>query len=321
MSSELSNLKIIFAGTPDFSVPPLQALMDSEHQLVAVYTQPDRPSGRGRKLKPSPVKQCALQHGIPVHQPSSLKNEDTQKILLAHQADLMVVVAYGLILPAEVLQAPTLGCINIHASLLPRWRGAAPIQRAILAGDKQSGVTIMQMDKGLDTGDMLLKKNCIIETGDTGSSLHDRLSAMGAEALIEVLPMIINKTLQAEAQNNGEANYAEKLNKAEALLDWQQTAESLRNKINAFNAWPVAQTEIKLKDKIQMLRIWQAQATADVSTQKPGTVLQCNKQGIDVATGDKVLRLLSVQLPGGKPMPVHAFVNAYDITGKVLGSL
>lgn len=321
MRDTLSNatLKIIFAGTPDFSVPPLQALIDSEHEVVAVYTQPDRPSGRGRKLKPGPVKQCALDHDIPVYQPLSLRDKDAQKILIEHDADLMVVVAYGLILPIEILQAPKLGCINIHASLLPRWRGAAPIQRAILAGDKQSGVTIMQMDVGLDTGDMLFKKICAIEMDDTGSSLHDRLSIMGAEALIETLPMIINKTIQPETQNNDEACYAEKLNKAEALLDWQQTAQSLQHKINAFNAWPVAQTEIKFKDKIQMLRIWQAMVVDETSTKTPGTVLKCDKKGIDVATSDQVLRLLSVQLPGGKPMQANAFVNAHDITGTLLG--
>jgi len=316
----MPRLKIIFAGTPDFSVPPLQALIDSEHQVVAVYTQPDRPAGRGRKLKPGPVKQLALQHDIPVHQPQSLRTEDAQKILIEHNADLMVVVAYGLILPIEILQAPQLGCINIHASLLPRWRGAAPIQRAILAGDKESGVTIMQMDVGLDTGDMLLKKHCAIEADDTGSSLHDRLSVMGAEALIETLPMLINQTVQPEPQNDDDACYAEKLNKAEALLDWQQTAEQLRNKINAFNAWPVAQTEIKLKDKVQMLRVWQATVISESSAKTPGTVLKCDKHGIDVATADQVLRLLKVQLPGGKPMEVHAFVSAHDITGLVLGS-
>ena len=315
----MPRLKIIFAGTPDFSVAPLQALIDSEHQVVAVYTQPDRPAGRGRKLKLGPVKQLALQHDIPVHQPQSLRDDDAQKIFVEHNADLMVVVAYGLILPIEILQAPRLGCINIHASLLPRWRGAAPIQRAILAGDKESGVTIMQIDVGLDTGDMLLKKYCAIEADDTGSSLHDRLSAMGAQALMEALPMLINNSAHPEPQNDDEACYAEKLNKAEALLDWQQNAEQLRNKINAFNAWPVAQTEINFKDKIQMLRIWQATVISENSVAAPGTVLKCDKQGIDVATGDYVLRLLKVQLPGGKPMEVHAFVNAHDITGSVLG--
>lgn len=315
----MSPLNIIFAGTPDFSVPPLQALIESEHQLLAVYTQPDRPAGRGRKLKPSPVKQRALENGIAVYQPQTLKDEQAQQILIDHNADLMVVVAYGLILPIEILQAPKLGCINIHASLLPRWRGAAPIQRAILAGDKETGVTIMQMDIGLDTGDMLLKKNAPIESDDTGSSLHDRLSVMGADALMQTLPMLIDHSVKAEPQNNELACYAEKLNKAEALLDWQQTAESLRNKIQAFNAWPVAQTEIVLKDKTQMLRIWQAEVLAETSHQIAGTVLNCSKQGIDVATADHVLRLLTVQLPGGKPMQAHAFVNAHDITGTVLG--
>lgn len=314
-----STLKIIFAGTPEFSVPPLQAIINSDHQIVAVYTQPDRPAGRGRKLMPGPVKQCALQHNIPVYQPLSLKDKDAQKILIEHDADLMVVVAYGLILPVEVLQAPRLGCINIHASLLPRWRGAAPIQRAIVAGDKASGVTIMQMDKGLDTGDMLFKKTCPIEMDDTGSSLHDRLSVMGAQALIEILPKIINQTVKPEPQNNEQACYAEKLNKSEALLDWQQTAQSLQHKINAFNAWPVAQTEIKLKDKRQMLRIWQAVVLTETSSKTPGTVLKCDKQGIDVATADYILRLLTVQLPGGKPMQAQAFVNAHDISGIVLG--
>lgn len=315
----MSKLKIIFAGTPEFSVPPLQALLDSEHQIIAVYTQPDRPSGRGRKLKPGPVKQCALENDIPVYQPLSLKDEQAQKILIDHDADLMVVVAYGLILPIDILQAPKLGCINIHASLLPRWRGAAPIQRAILAGDKESGVTIMQMDAGLDTGDMLLKKHCPIEVDDTGSSLHDRLSLLGAEALMETLPMLIHKSAKPESQDNDLACYAEKLNKAEALLDWQQSAQSLCNKIQAFNAWPVAQTEIILKDKTQMLRIWQAEVLTETSNQAAGTVLKCDKKGIDVATTDHVLRLLSVQLPGGKPMLAHAFVNAHDITGLVLG--
>jgi methionyl-tRNA formyltransferase len=317
----MSILKIIFAGTPDFSVAALQALIDSEHQLVAVYTQPDRPAGRGRKLKPGPVKQLALEQGISVYQPVSLKAVAAQEILIAHQADLMVVVAYGLILPLQILQAPRLGCINIHASLLPRWRGAAPIQRAILAGDKTSGVTIMQMDKGLDTGGILWEKTCAISVQDTASILHDRLSILGAEVLIETLPKLINQSLQAQPQNNNEACYAAKLNKAEALLDWRQTALCLRNKINAFNAWPVAQTQIKLKNKLQMLRIWRAEVTPTSSAKAPGTVLTCDKHGIDVATGDTVLRLLEIQSPGGKPMAAQAFANAHDITGVVLGAV
>jgi len=315
-------LKIIFAGTPDFSVPPLQALIDSPHEVVAVYTQPDRPAGRGRKLTPSPVKACAIENNIPVYQPEKLRQAEDQQPLIDLQADLMVVVAYGIILPKVILDAPRLGCFNIHASLLPRWRGAAPIQRSILAGDVETGITIMQMDVGLDTGDMLLKKVCPIADDDTGSSLHDRLSIMGAEALMEILPAIANETLQPEKQDDSQANYAEKLQKAEAIVDWSKSASEIKAQVNAFNAWPVAQTPIDLKQdgKPQMMRIWQAQLTdVDVGSEPPGKVLNCNKQGIDVATGDGVLRLMKIQMPGKKPMDVPAFVNANDITGMQLG--
>ena len=315
-------LKIIFAGTPDFSVPPLQALIDSPHEVVAVYTQPDRPAGRGRKLTPSPVKACALEHGIPVYQPEKLRQAEDQQPLIDLQADLMVVVAYGIILPKVILDAPRLGCFNIHASLLPRWRGAAPIQRSILAGDEETGITIMQMDVGLDTGDMLLKKVCSIADDDTGSSLHDRLSIMGAEALMEILPAIANGTLQPEKQDDSLANYAEKLQKAEAIINWTKPASDIKAQVNAFNAWPVAQTPIDLKQdgNPQMMRIWQAQlADGVVGAEPPGKVLNCNKQGIDVATGDGVLRLMKIQMPGKKPMDVPAFVNANDITGMQLG--
>ena len=319
----VSPLKIIFAGTPDFSVPPLQALIDSPHEVVAVYTQPDRPAGRGRKLSPGPVKVCAQEHGLTVMQPEKLKSSEEQQPLLDLKADLMVVVAYGIILPEAILNAPRLGCINIHASLLPRWRGAAPIQRAILAGDKETGITIMQMDIGLDTGDMLLKKSCAIEPDDTGSRLHDRLSMMGAEALMEALPGISSASLTGEKQDDTQANYASKLHKSEALIDWSQSASSIQQQVNAFNAWPVAQTPIDIKNngKPQMLRIWQAQALNDdkAKTAKPGQVINCDKQGIYVATGDGVLRLLQIQMPGKKPMDALAFVNAHDITGQVLG--
>ena len=312
-------LKIIFAGTPDFSVPPLQALIDSEHEVVAVYCQPDRPAGRGRKLTAGPVKQLALDHQIPVYQPLSLKDETAQAELAALDADLMVVVAYGLILPKVVLDTPRLGCINIHASLLPRWRGAAPIQRAILAGDKTTGITIMQMDVGLDTGDMLLKTECDILPDDTGSSLHDRLSAMGADALMEVLPKIIDGSVQPQKQDDSQSCYADKLQKSEAVLDWTQPASQLAAKVQAFNAWPVAQTTIMKKGKPQVLRIWRASVLDETSEQAPGTVIRCNKQGMDVVTGDKLLRVLELQLPGGKPMDIQAFVNAHDLTGDILG--
>jgi len=315
-------LKIIFAGTPEFSVPPLKALIDSPHDVVAVYTQPDRPAGRGRKLTPGPVKACALEYDIPVYQPEKLRQAEDQQPLIDLQADLMVVVAYGIILPKAILDAPRLGCFNIHASLLPRWRGAAPIQRSILAGDAETGITIMQMDVGLDTGDMLLKKTCPITDDDTGSSLHDRLSIMGAEALMEILPAIANGALQAEKQDDSLANYAEKLQKAEAIIDWAKSAREIKAQVNAFNAWPVAQTPIDLKQDgtPQMMRIWQAQLTDRVvGNAPPGKVLHCDKQGIDVATGDGVLRLMKIQMPGKKPMDVPAFVNANDISGMQLG--
>ncbi|MCW9047493.1 MAG: methionyl-tRNA formyltransferase, partial [Gammaproteobacteria bacterium] len=310
-------LKIIFAGTPDFSVAPLKKLIESEHEVVAVYTQPDRPAGRGRKLTPGPVKVCALESGIDVYQPEKLKDKIDQQPLIDLNADLMVVVAYGIILPEVILNAPKLGCINIHASLLPRWRGAAPIQRAILAGDAESGITIMQMDVGLDTGDMLLKTRCNIEPEDTGSSLHDRLSIMGADALMQALPGIINKTIKPEKQNDSLANYAHKLQKSEAVIDWSKSAKEIRLQVSAFNAWPVAQTPIDIKGKTQMLRIWRTKVNDEVKSSiagQPGQVLSCTKQGIDVLTGDGVLRLLEIQMPGKKPMDVASFVNANDIS-------
>jgi len=316
---EQKPLKIIFAGTPEFSVAPLKALIDSPHHVVGVYTQPDRPAGRGRKLSPSPVKACALAHNIPVYQPEKLKNTEDQQTLAKLNADLMVVVAYGIILPEAVLNAPRLGCVNIHASLLPRWRGAAPIQRAILAGDHESGITIMQMDVGLDTGDMLLKVSCQIAPDDSGSMLHDRLSILGAEALMQALPGIAGAICQGEKQNDELACYAKKLQKSEAIIDWSEPASRLQRQVNAFNAWPVAQTPIEIKGKPQMLRIWRAQAIEGSRDKPPGYVVACNKQGIDVVTGDGFLRLLDIQMPGKKPLDVSAFANANDISGRQLG--
>ncbi len=308
-------MKIVFAGTPAFSVPALQALLDSDHQVVAVYTQPDRPAGRGRKTTASPVKQCALEAGIPVMQPVSLKDTGSQQQLSAWQADLMVVVAYGLILPEAVLAAPRLGCINIHASLLPRWRGAAPIQRAIIAGDTETGVCLMQMEAGLDTGPVLACRRTPIYPDDTGSRLHDRLAAMGGALLGAELAAIESGQCPPVPQDDALASYAHKLEKAEALLDWATDAGSLARKVRAFNAWPVAETRFNGKQ----LRVWEAQPGDEETTAPPGTVLSAGSDGIAVACGQGVLRLLRVQLPGGRPVSAADFVNAHQLTGTRLG--
>ena len=299
-------MRIIFAGTPDFAAVALQALLTSEHEVVAVYCQPDRPAGRGRKLKPGPVKALALEHNIPVCQPLSLKGADEQARLSGFQADVMVVAAYGLLLPEAVLKIPRYGCLNIHASLLPRWRGAAPIQRAILAGDAETGITIMQMDVGLDTGDMLQKKRCPIEATDTGGSLHDRLAELGAEALLEVLRQVPDG-LQPEQQDDSQACYAKKLDKAEALLDFRQPAEQLARQVAAFNPWPVAQT--RLGDKV--LRVWQAAALAEQHARSPGTVIRSGKDGFAIACGEGVLHITRLQLPGGRPLDATALLNGH----------
>ncbi len=309
------NLKIIFAGTPAFAANSLQALLDSEHDVLAVYTQPDRPSGRGRKLTASPVKALAQEHDLPVLQPVSLRDGQAQQVLADWQADVLVVVAYGLILPKPVLVAPRLGCINVHASLLPRWRGAAPIQRAILAGDEQTGVTIMQMDAGLDTGDMLHKVACPIESTDTAEILHDKLAVLGTTALCDTLELLADGTAMPEKQNDAEANYAEKLQKAEAEIDWAQSAQVLSRTVRAFNPWPVAFTRINDKS----LRIWFAEAMDERSDATPGTVLAESCEGIDVATGDGVLRIHQLQLPGGKALGAGQFLNAHSLLGVQLG--
>jgi methionyl-tRNA formyltransferase len=300
-------LRLVFAGTPEFSVPCLEACRASGADVVAVYTQPDRPAGRGRKLTPSPVKEAALAAGIPVEQPESLKAAEVQQTLAAYRADLMVVVAYGLILPRKVLALPRLGCWNVHASLLPRWRGAAPIQRAILAGDNESGVDLMQMEAGLDTGPVLLERRTPIERHDTGGSLHDRLSALGADVLAEGLKRVIaGETLVARAQPEEGVTYAHKLDKAEARLDFSRTAQELEYQVRAFDPWPVAEGEIAG----EALRIWSAHTVDQAHDATPGTVIAASREGIDIACGKNILRVTAVQRAGGKRITATDYLNA-----------
>ncbi|KAA5962977.1 methionyl-tRNA formyltransferase [Pantoea sp. M_9] len=298
-------LKIIFAGTPDFAARHLDALLASEHQVTGVFTQPDRPAGRGNKLTPGPVKVLAQTHGIPVFQPKSLRPEENQQLVADLQADIMVVVAYGLILPQAVLSMPRLGCVNVHGSLLPRWRGAAPIQRALWAGDSETGVTIMQMDAGLDTGDMLLKLNCPIGPEDTSASLYDRLAELGPQGLLQTLNMLATNRAQPEIQDNALATYAEKLSKEEARLDWTLPAAQLERCIRAFNPWPVSYFLIDN----QPVKVWQATVLPHQDKQ-PGEILHADKQGIQIATADGVLNLLSLQPAGKKPMSAQDLLNS-----------
>ena len=300
-------MRLVFAGTPEFSVPCLEACRASGADVVAVYTQPDRPAGRGRKLTPSPVKEAALAAGIAVEQPESLKPAEVQQALAAYRADLMIVVAYGLILPRKVLALPRLGCWNVHASLLPRWRGAAPIQRAILAGDSESGVDLMQMEAGLDTGPVLLERRTPIECHDTGGSLHDRLSALGAEVLTEGLKRVIaGEILAATAQPEEGVTYAHKLDKAEARLDLSRTAQELEYQVRAFDPWPVAEGEIAG----ETLRIWSAYAVDQAHHAAPGTVVAAGREGIDIACGKNILRITAVQRAGGKRITATDYLNA-----------
>ncbi|MGX9109073.1 methionyl-tRNA formyltransferase [Pseudomonas aeruginosa] len=322
-------LRIVFAGTPEFAAEHLKALLDTPHRIVAVYTQPDRPAGRGQKLMPSAVKSLALEHGLPVMQPQSLRNAEAQAELAALRADLMVVVAYGLILPQAVLDIPRLGCINSHASLLPRWgyttnppsllhpwRDATPIQRAVEAGDAESGVTVMQMEAGLDTGPMLLKVSTPISAADTGGSLHDRLAALGPKAVVEAIAGLAAGTLHGEIQDDALATYAHKLNKDEARLDWSRPAVELERQVRAFTPWPVCHTSLA-DAPLKVLG-----ASLGQGSGAPGTILEASRDGLLVACGEGALRLTRLQLPGGKPL---AFADLYNsrreqfAAGQVLG--
>ncbi|MNO76859.1 Methionyl-tRNA formyltransferase [compost metagenome] len=302
----MNKLKLIFAGTPDFAARHLAALLSSDHEVVAVYTQPDKPAGRGQKLTASPVKELALAHDLPVYQPASLRNEEAQAELAALGADLMVVVAYGLILPKAVLDTPRLGCLNVHGSLLPRWRGAAPIQRAIWAGDAETGVTIMQMDVGLDTGAMIRKVSCPIASDETSASLYDKLAELGPQALVDTLDAMAAGDTAAEAQDDALANYAQKLSKEEARIDWSMEAVAIERCIRAFNPWPISWFEVAE----QTIKVWQAEVIDSDHGQPAGTLLKADKQGIDVATGKGVLRLLTLQPPGKKAMSVPDLLNS-----------
>ncbi len=294
-------MKILFAGTPEFAAIHLKALIDDgSHEICAVYTQPDKPAGRGKQLSESPVKQLALAHHLPVMQPKTLRAQEAQEELATFQADLMIVVAYGLILPQVVLDTPRLGCMNVHGSLLPRWRGAAPLQHAILAGDAETGITIMQMNAGLDTGDMLYKVTTPIAKTDTISSLHDRLAELGSKALLASLMLLEKGELKPEKQDDSLACYAHKIEKAHANIDWNKSAIDIERCIRAYHTWPVAFSHYEK----QTLRIWQASVIESSSPIAPGTILKVGEEGIDIACGQDALRLEIIQLSGGKPMPV-----------------
>ncbi|SLM64789.1 MULTISPECIES: methionyl-tRNA formyltransferase [Dickeya] len=300
------SLRIIFAGTPDFAAQHLEALLSSEHNVVGVFTQPDRPAGRGNKLTPSPVKILAQQHELPVFQPASLRVAENQQSISDLNADVMVVVAYGLILPQAVLDMPRLGCINVHGSLLPRWRGAAPIQRALWAGDNQTGITIMQMDAGLDTGAMLHKIACPILPDDTSATLYDTLAKLGPQGLLATLSQLSTASAVAEQQDNDQATYAEKLSKEEARLNWQLPAAQLERCIRAFNPWPVSYFVVEE----QPVKVWKAEVLDTTQQQQPGTIVRADKSGIQIATANGILNMQILQPSGKKAMSAQDLLNS-----------
>ncbi len=310
LSNDLTQpLNIIFAGTPDFAAQHLAALLQSQHNVVAVYCPPDKPAGRGKKLTACATKLLALENNIPVQQPENFKSLESQLTLTSYQADVMVVVAYGLLLPTVILETPRLGCINVHGSILPKWRGAAPIQRALEAGDPQTGVTIMQMDKGLDTGDMILTATCDITSTDTSASLYSKLAALGPTALLETLTLMASGEYKRQPQDNTQATHAAKLDKTDAEINWQQPAAVLDRTIRAYIPWPVAQFTFHENDNEHRIRVLQASVITLDHKQTPGTIISCDKQGIVVATTTNALRLETLQLPGKKALAVADILN------------
>lgn len=302
----MTPLKIIFAGTPEFGLPCLAALNESAHELIAVYTQPDRPAGRGRKLQASAIKEWALTHDLPVYQPLNFKSQEAIDELAALKPDLMVVIAYGLILPRQVLELPRLGCINVHASLLPRWRGASPIQQVVLHGDEQTGVTIMQMDVGLDTGPMLAKASCPIEATDTAGSVHDKLAALSTQPLLATVDKLAQGLAQAQTQDDSLATYAKKINKEDGCIDWQQAASLIDQQIRAFNPWPIAYTSLNEEP----LRIHEASPMDWNDDALPGTIVRLDKQGMLVVTGSGALLIKKIQFPSAKAVAIADWLNS-----------
>ncbi|MBS9435267.1 methionyl-tRNA formyltransferase [Photorhabdus hainanensis] len=300
------SLRIVFAGTPDFAARHLEALLMSQHEVVGVLTRPDKPAGRGKKLTPSPVKVLAEEHNITVFQPATLRSEENQQWILKQQPDVLIVVAYGLILPKTVLNIPRLGCLNVHGSLLPRWRGAAPIQRSLWAGDTETGVTIMQMDVGLDTGDMLYKASSPITPEDTSASLYEKLANIGPDALLKTLSLITSGKNQPEIQNENLVTYAEKLSKEEARIDWKLSATHLERCIRAFNPWPMSFFEMEG----QPVKVWKAEAIGEQTSAEPGTVLKADKKGIYIATADGILNITQLQPAGKKAMSAANLLNS-----------
>ena len=302
-------MRIVFMGTPDFAVGALQALVEAGHQVVAVVTQPDKPKGRGKEMQVTPVKACAMKHNIPVFQPAKVKTPEAVEILRGYEAELFVVAAFGQILSKEILDMPKFGCINIHASLLPKYRGAAPIQWAIILGEKETGVTLMQMDEGLDTGAMLAKCVVPIEATDTGESLFDKLALAGAKLLIDTLPAVEAGTLNPQPQKDEESCYARMIKKEMGRLDWKKSAAELERLVRGLNSWPSAFTYLNGKT----LKIWEAAVEEGNSTKKPGEVAEVTKEAIKVQTGEGLLVLKNVQLEGKKRMDVKAFLLGYPL--------